>query len=177
MLWAMRRVASAVLAVGCGGAAAAPATVVNVASTQPCSIAVDHAGDRVVIDGVAVPDFEPDRLRTVLGAPSRVERVEAQRYYEESGESFDEPWTSTAYVAVDAHHVYDDLGLVFRTDSQFLSPRETPEILLVFLAAPRPEDQIDVAPADHGRCRVVVDGEPVAHGRIVRIQRGSVEVR
>jgi hypothetical protein len=159
-----RLAAAAAIATACSDAARPAPPPPPVPAGPGCVVELDHAGHAIRINGVAVPDFAPARLRRLLGAPDRVVRTESRQAYEEAGATRDEPWTSTMVTVIDDHYVYDRLGLVFRTASSGIGRSTTPEVLLLFFASPRRFDNTAapaVAPAHGGGCRLVVDGVAV----------------
>jgi hypothetical protein len=155
----------------CAGTRSAPVVVESETPTSTCTVGVTHPAGAIVVDGMALPDFSVASLGRVLGAPDRVERVEAQQGYEESGAMPDDPWTSDLVTVTDLHYVYDRRGLVFRTRNGPWRLDEDPVEMLVFFANPLVFDHDappDVTPADRGACRLEINGVAVDPTRDAR---------
>ena len=151
-----------IVVAACGERRAAPDVPMENAPPAPtggCTVAVDRRGT-IAIDGVILPDFEPETLRRVLGEPDRVEKLEHTEFYEEFGDD-GAGWSSDEVPVTDFHHVYDARGLVFATRNGAFGESDHPELMRIFFASPRLFDNTEapeVVPVTRGVCRLELGG-------------------
>ena len=162
-----------VLLAACSAPASQPAIKdipVHPQPAAPCTIAIENPGNKLVIAGAVLADFQVATLRARLGEPDRIERTERTGYEEESGETESDPWTSREYTVIDHHYVYDHRGLVFSTRNSTFE-RSDPEMLRIFFAAQRRFDNVEappVLPKQRGTCEVTINGIAIDPARDLR---------
>ncbi len=131
--------------------------------TSGCQIDLDASTGRLRIDGVAQPDHRFATLRKALGRPDRVEDVSSRERYEEFGGDGSPPSSQMVDVTT-RYYVYDELGLVLRTEGSSVrrgKARPDPVMLLLFFPHPRRFTNTAapaVVPRRRGGCALAFDG-------------------